>query len=55
MQPPALSAAPGASNDDDVPRVAGSQDVTAFAQPRWGIRVHAVAMFAELVGTRREG
>jgi hypothetical protein len=51
-RPPSL--APGASNDDDILRLAGSQAVTAFAQPRWGIRVHAVAMFSELVGDEEE-
>jgi hypothetical protein len=41
-RPPSL--APGASNDDDVLRLAGRQDVTAFAQARWGIRGQAVAI-----------
>jgi hypothetical protein len=46
---------PGASIDDDVLRLAGRQAVTAFARPRWGIRVHAVAMFSGLVGDEEEG
>jgi hypothetical protein len=29
--------------------------VTAFARPRWGIRVHAVAKFSALVGDEEEG